>query len=152
MAGHGDIVDVLVEHGAPMTIQTASALGRLDLVASMLDSDPTLANDGPPPLKIAAQKNHRAVAELLLDRGADIDRVSSNYQPTALHVAIRSRSIDVLKLLLSRGADVTIRETGDHHHTPLGVNWPLTVPEGEEIRDLLISHGAKPEEQHSYDA
>ena len=152
MAGHGDIVDVLVEHGAPMTIQTASALGRLDLVASMLDSDPTLANDDPPPLKIAAQKNHRAVAELLLDRGADIDRVSSNYQPTALHVAIRSRSIDVLKLLLSRGADVTIRETGHHHHTPLGVNWPLTVPEGEEIRDLLIAHGAKPEEQHSYDS
>ena len=152
MAGHGDIVDVLVEHGAPMTIQTASALGRLDLVASMLDSDPTLANDDPPALKIATQKNHRAVAELLLDRGADIDRVSSNYQPTALHVAVRSRSIDVLKLLLSRGADVTIRETGDHHHTPLGVNWPLTVPEGEEIRDLLIAHGAKPEEQHSYDA
>ena len=152
MAGHGDVVDVLVECGAPMTIQTATTLGRLDLVASMLDSDPTLANDDPAPLKIAARKNHRALAELLLDRGADIDRVSSNYQPTALHVAVGSRSIDVLKLLLSRGADVTIRETGDHHHTPLGVNWPLTVPEGEEIRDLLIASGAKPEEQHSYDA
>ena len=149
LAGHGEVVDILVETGAPMTIQSATALGRVGLVKSMLDVDPSLLEADVPPLKIAAQKNQLEVAELLLDRGADIDRVSSFYQPTALFVAVRHLSIDVLKLLLARGADVTIRETGDHHHTPLGINWPPVGPR-EEIRDILVAHGANPEDQHSH--
>jgi ankyrin repeat protein len=151
-AGHREVVDVLLEQGGSLPIQAAVALGGLDLVTSMLDADPTLVDDDPPPLKVAAARNHRAMAELLLDRGAELDRVSSNYQPTALFVAVRRRSLDVLELLLERGADVTIRETGDHHHTPLGSNWPLTYPEGEKVRDLLIQYGANPEEQHAFDA
>ena len=68
------------------------------------------------------------------------------YQNTALHVAVASHSTETVGLLLARGADVTIR-TRDHHlPTPLQKNWPPTVSR-EKIRDLLIAHGAKPEEQ-----
>ena len=40
--GHGHVVDLLVELGAPMTISVAAALGRVELVDSMLTAGPVL--------------------------------------------------------------------------------------------------------------
>ena len=163
----GEVVDILVESGAPMTIDAATALGRIDVVASMLDEDPSLLEGGrapkivdatkflkrgdEPPLMTAAQKNRWEVAEMLLDRGAAINRQVGWYAVTALHQAVDSQSVETIRLLLSRGADVTLRTRFHHLPTPLQGNWPPTVSR-DEIRRLLIAHGAKPEEQPPHSA
>ena len=79
--GKGDMVDVLVERGAALSIHAASALGRVETVRAMLDADPSLLEalylDQPmveqTPLKIAANMAETGVFNLLLDRGADIN-------------------------------------------------------------------------------
>ena len=163
----GEVVDILVESGAPMTIHAATALGRIDVVASMLDEDPSLLEGGrppkivdatkflkrgdEPPLMIAAWTNRRDVAAMLLDRGAAINRQVGWYAVTALHQAVDSESVETVRLLLSRGADVTIRTRFHHLPTPLQGNWPPTISR-DEIRKLLIAHGAKPEEQPPHSA
>jgi ankyrin repeat protein len=165
--GHDDVVDWLVAQGAPMTISAATALGRAELVAAMLDADPPLLEGALPPevtekkkhlpwqeyspLVIAATNNWIEIVRLLLDRGAEINRQVGWYQNTALHLAVRSHSTETVRLLLARGADVTIRSRDHHLPTPLQKNRPPTVSR-DEIRDLLIAHGAKPEEVHPHSA
>ena len=160
--GHADLVDFLAALGAPMTISAAAALGRVELVDSMLTADPSLVEgDRTPeqidwnkhlpwhqhsPLIVAAMNDRAEVAALLLDRGAGIDRQVGWYQNTALHHAVRSESTETVRLLLDQGADVTIRSRDHHLPTALVKNWPPTLSR-REIRDLLVAHGANPEEQ-----
>jgi ankyrin repeat protein len=160
--GHGDVVDLLVEHGAPMTISAATTLGRAELVESLLDADPALLEGAlspevmekkkhlpwheRSPLVIAAEGDWTRIVGVLLDRGAEIDRQVGWYRTTALHHAVSSDSTPTVKLLLQRGADVSIRSRDHHLPTAMVKNWPRTVSR-DEIRDLLIAHGAKPEEQ-----
>ena len=157
--GHGHVVDLLVELGAPMTISVAAALGRVELVDSILTADPSLVegrltpeeidwNKHLPwhqhsPLIVAAMNDRAEVAALLLDQGAGIDRQVGWYQTTALHHAVSSESTETVRLLLERGADVTIRSRNHHLPTALVKNWPPTVSR-REIRDLLVAHGARP--------
>ena len=100
---------------------------------------------------LAAMKDWPELARLLLDRGAEINRQVGWYQNTALHEAVSRHSTETVKLLLAKGADVTIR-TRDHHlPTPLQKISPTSASRNE-IRDLLIAHGAKPEEVHHHQA
>ena len=165
--GHGDVVDSLAALGAPMTISVAAALGRVELVDSMLTADPSLVEgDRAPeeidwnkhlpwhqhsPLIVAAMNNRAEVAALLLDQGAGIDRQVGWYQTTALHHAVSSESTETVRLLLERGADVTIRSRDHHLPTALVKNWPPTVSR-REIRDLLLAHGANPGQQLPHEA
>ena len=165
--GHGHLVDLLVELGAPMTISVAAALGRVELVDAMLTAEPSLVeghltpeeidwNKHLPwhqhsPLVVAAMNDRAEVAALLLDRCAEIDRQVGWYQTTALHHAVSSESTETVKLLLERGADVTIRSRDHHLPTALVKNWPPTVSR-REIRDLLVAHGANPEQQLPHEA
>jgi len=160
--GHDDLVDWIVAQGAEMTIAAAIVLGRTDHVATMLASESALVEGALPraltekkkhlpwyehsPLVIAASCNRTAIIELLLDHGADINRPVGWYQTTALHHAVTSHSTAAVRMLLSRGADVAIRSRNHHLPTALGRNTPLTVSR-EEIRDLLVDHGANPQEQ-----
>ena len=165
--GHGDVVDFLAALGAPMTISVAAALGRVELVDSMLTAEPSLV-DGAlspeeidwnkhlpwhqhSPLIVAAMNDRAEVAALLLDRGAEIDRQVGWYQTTALHHAVSSESTTTVRLLLDRGADVTIRSRNHHLPTALVKNWPATVSR-RQILDLLVAHGAKPQEQLPHEA
>ena len=165
--GHGHVVDLLVELSAPTTISVAVSLGRVELADSMLTAEPSLVEGHLPPeeidwnkhlpwhqhspLIVAAMNDRAEVARLLLDRGAGIDRQVGWYQTTALHHAVRSESTETVRLLLQRGADVTIRSRNHHLPTALVKNWPPTVSR-REIRDLLIAHGANPEEQLPHEA
>ena len=160
--GHGRVVDLLAELGAPMTISVAAALRRVELVDAMLADKPSLVegrltpeevdwNKHLPwhqhsPLIVAAMNDSTEVAALLLDRGAGIDRQVGWYQTTALHHAVDSESTGTVRLLLDRGADVAIRSRNHHLPTALVKNAPFTVSR-REIRDLLVAHGANPEEQ-----
>ena len=157
--GNADVVDVLVERGAPMTIHAAAALGRVEIVRAMLDADPTLLEalyidrpmDEQTPLKIAANMAEMGVCNLLLDRGADINGQMTlpgggNGASTVLHGAVYSGSVEMVRLALARGADVGL--TNPWGATALGTNWPSRRrTNAPEISDILIAHGANPEDR-----
>jgi len=157
--GKGDVVDVLVERGAALSIHAASALGRVETVRAMLDADPSLLEalyiDQPmveqTPLKIAANMAETGVFNLLLDRGADINGQvtlpgGGNGASTVLHGAVYSDSIEMVRLALARGADVSL--TNPWGATALGTNWQNRQRRhAQEISDILIAHGANPQDQ-----
>ncbi len=154
-----DVVDVLAERGAPMTIHAAAALGRMEDVRAMLDADPgsleALYVDRPmdeqTPLKIAANMAEMGVCNLLLDRGADINGQMTlpgggNGASTVLHGAVYSGSVEMVALALAKGADVGL--TNSWGATALGTNWPSWRRlYAKEIGEMLIAHGADPEDQ-----
>ncbi|MYB50193.1 MAG: hypothetical protein F4X72_13165 [Dehalococcoidia bacterium] len=157
--GRGDVVDVLVERGAPMTIHAAAAVGLVETVRAMLDADPSLLEalyvDQPmaeqTPLKIAANMAETDVFNLLLDRGADINGQvtlpgGGNGASTVLHGAVYSDSIEMVRLALARGADVSL--TNPWGATALGTNWQNRQRRNvQEISQILIAHGANPQDR-----
>ena len=157
--GRGDVVDVLVELGAPMTIHAAAAVGLVETVRAMLDADPSLLEalyiDQPmaeqTPLKIAANMAETGVFNLLLDRGADINGQvtlpgGGNGVSTVLHGAVYSDSIEMVRLALARGADVSL--TNPWGATALGTNWRNRQRRNvQEISQILIAHGANPQDR-----
>jgi len=151
--GQQDMVDVLVEYGAPWTIHAAARLGRLEVVERLIGEDPTrleaLYPIQPPfanltPLMVATAGDHVAVVEYLLDQGADIDRQTPRSSrmgstgDTALHHGNRAQAVNALELLLERGADLYI--SNDSGRTPF-----MQTYEGP-VKDLFLAYGIPPED------
>ena len=157
--GRGDVVDAMVERGAPMTIHAAAALGRVETVHALLDTNDTLLEalyvDRPmaeyTPLKAAAAHDQEDTAALLLDRGANIDgqatrTPSGEGKTTALHAAVGGAAMGTLRLLLERGANVQLKNWWGA--TPMELNWPPRNGElTEDIHDLLVAYGADSNDQ-----
>ena len=100
-----DLTDYLVARGATMDIHAAARRGMTETVRRLLDRDPTLARarggDGQTPLHVAANVE---IAQLLLDRGADIDARDVDHESTAAQYGIRDRQDVVRHLLANRCA------------------------------------------------
>lgn len=144
---HGSVAaaELLAQHAiSPRALWSAAALGRLDLMETMVDGGgnllppagahrPNLADVGwppaPPPdddrqtildeaLAHAAINGREAAIGWLLDHGADVDgRPYHNVTP--LHFAVQFDRPPTVQLLLARGADREIRDD-IHGSTPLG--------------------------------
>lgn len=109
--GHPEIGVQLVALGAGADAFDAAALGDAERLRVLVDDDPSLATavaaDGFTALHLAAWFGHAKVAELLLARGADPERVADNgtgLRP--LHSAAAGGHVVIAHLLLDRGADV----------------------------------------------
>ncbi len=142
--GQPDIADLLIEHGAPLDLFEAAAVGRLDKVRALLDETPSLINawapDGFQPLGLACFFGHTAIVELLLSRGAEVNLPSRNglkVQP--LNSAVAGQHLQIARLLLDRGADPNARQGEDF--TPL--HGAAQNGQVDMIR-LLLAHGADP--------
>ncbi len=106
------VADLVLAHGAPDDIFNASALGRMQRVAELLTSDPSLANSrdriGCTPLFLAAWAGYPVVVERLLQAGAD-PNVRSRAEQTPLDTSIthiwEGEQITVARLLLQYGAN-----------------------------------------------
>lgn len=62
------------------------------------------------PLHYAADGDHLAIAELLLDAGADVNAIKeSNSGDTPLAFAVAASSFEMVKLLIDHGADPAIQ-------------------------------------------
>lgn len=113
------VAELLISHGAEVTLTTAAMLGDVGKVQRHLETDADVnarGRDGRTALIWAANNGHIDVARLLLDKGADVNAEDKNGW-TALWAAVWMRRPDMVKLLLERGADVGT--TGKHGGTLL---------------------------------
>ena len=97
----------------------AAAIGDVEALRRALGRSAKRANafseDGFAPLHLAAYFGRLDAAELLLDRGADIEARSTNSRlrhVTPLHSAAAGRQTAVAVLLLDRGADPNVVQPG----------------------------------------
>jgi hypothetical protein len=120
-------------------LYSACCLGDLVRVRSLLDDGADLHQGNDSMLLCACRKGHVEVIKLLLDRGAEVDRVDSNGF-TALGWACRKGHVEVIKLLLDRGAKVD--RAGSDGSTALR----RACHGGHvEVVKLLLEHGASPD-------
>lgn len=97
----------------PMTIQDAADVDAIDIVRQRLDegvSPDAVDENGSTALHQAARRGHLAIAELLVERHADLN-ARNNTGATPLHWAVRGNNLPVVKLLIEHGASPTIRDS-----------------------------------------
>lgn len=96
----------LLKRGATLTPHAAAKFGMIDDLRRMLDADPALVHarggDGQLPLHFARTPQ---IADLLLERGADIDARDIDHHGTAAQWLVTVRP-DVARHLVSRGAAI----------------------------------------------
>jgi ankyrin repeat protein len=105
--GNKPIIDLLLQHGAPLDFFTACVLGRVEQVSSELADNPDRAKDRGvhdlPALYFAAIGGSREVAELLLASGSGVNEQCEAAAP--IHGAVMGGSADMVRWLLEHGAD-----------------------------------------------
>ncbi|HEX6507352.1 MAG TPA: ankyrin repeat domain-containing protein [Chloroflexota bacterium] len=132
--GHCGIAEFLLSNGAQLDIFAAAMLGRQSDVAAFLDGDPDLVRSrgvhDMPILYFPATRGELAVAELLVERGADANDGAG--QNTALHATAHFGQPAMARWLLERGADATAVDF--ENKTPLQI---ATEREQLEVARLL---------------
>jgi ankyrin repeat protein len=147
IAGHADILSLLLEHGGDVDIRgtfdftplhQASKCGGVEAVRRLLDggADINVRSDYDwTPLHLAALNGHIELARMLLECGASINNVQNYLGETPLHLAVQREKVQVVRLLLEHGADVNVRSK--YHRTP------SQLAEQQEILELLSEYGAE---------
>ena len=145
-AGQSGVVAMLLEHGAPVDLGDAAALGRLDLLEAALGTTPQALDlpgqGGWTPLHLAAYAGEVGTTRRLLEAGARSAVVARNReQNTALHAALAGKGdLQVVRLLIEAGARPDAR--AGKGVTPLH----LAASRGSlEAITLLVEAGARPE-------
>jgi ankyrin repeat protein len=124
----------------PDTPVMALHRGRLDLLGSHLDRDPSLLS-----------KQFSAVeifpAEVGVDEGSGLTTTPLD-GATLLHIAAEMQDLDVAKWLIDRGADVNARAAVDAEgfggQTPLYHTVVVMGPKTADMARLLLESGADP--------
>jgi len=123
-------------NGERSPLYTAGKYNNKDLIEEMGGVPPSGPGVGwVTPLHYAATNNHKDVAELLLDHGADVNE-KDNEGATPLHWAARDGCNESADLLLAHRADVNAKDNSG--------NTPLHTAEANKYKDvveLLRQHG-----------
>jgi len=118
--GRPEAAQHLAARGAPLDLESAAGVGRLDLVTSFFAGDGTLK----PTATIAqmyagfnwaCEYNHTAVAEFLLNRGVSLN----DARQIGVYWAAYGGHVELLKTLLKRNPPLGAREKA-FNATPLG--------------------------------
>jgi hypothetical protein len=97
----------------------SEAVRKLIADGADIDYEATIGDTTMTPLKAAAQRNHKAIACLLIAAKADLDDQSWADDKTALAHAAQMGNQDIVHLLLEAGADVTITDRSRERNTAL---------------------------------
>ncbi len=101
-------------------------------------------HDDATPLYLASQGGHMEVAQMLIERGADVS-AQGKYGNTPLHLALEYRHVEVAQMLIECGADLSAQ--GKYGNTPLH----LALKYGHvEVAQMLIERGADLSAQGQY--
>ena len=107
-------------------------------VKKLLEEDATLISirdaKNLTPLHVAASRGQSAVAQLLIDHGADVEGPSYDGEWTPLVFAAYRGHTDVAKVLLKNGAGVTAEDGNPIHYSG--------QRQHKDICRLLVEHGA----------
>jgi uncharacterized protein len=139
-----DVVNVLLEAGAPVDIFEASVLGKVDRIQEILKTSPARASeyapDGFTPVALAAFFGQPAAVKTLIAAGADVNAAAKNpLKVAALHAAVAGGKLEIVKALLEAGADPNAQQQAGFrpiHEAGTKANRALA--------ELLLSHGADP--------
>ena len=131
----------LLDRGAEYTTTIAAALGDEQRVRELLHRDASLANElepgGKRPISAAAERNHAAIVDLLLDAGADPNLPEGPNCPRgfALWAASRFGHRAVAERLLKAGADpnAMVESSGT----------PTSSAADDDMRALMYCHGGR---------
>ena len=147
-AGHVDVAQLLIEHGADVVAQDeygstplhqASKGGGVDLPRLLIQHGAKAAaqnEHGWTPLHMASSWGHVDLARLLIQHGADAG-VKDEDGETPLHQASSGGHVDLARLLIDHGADAAAQD--EYGLTPL--HQAYSGSHVDLIR-LLITHGA----------
>jgi ankyrin repeat protein len=104
----GALASFLIDRGATVDAHAAARLGMIDRLGALVSANPDVVHarggDGQTPLHFAASV---AVAEYLLDHGADIDARDVDHESTPAQWMVRDRQ-DVARALVRRGCGTDI--------------------------------------------
>jgi hypothetical protein len=126
--GRADAAEYLAGRGAPLDLEGAAGVGRLDLVKSFFNSDGSLKNTATSAqmkggFTWACEYGRTDVVEYLLDRGIDVGELFLRpHGQTGLHWAAHGGHVDTVKALLRRRAPVDLKDKR-FRGTPL--DWAL---------------------------
>ena len=151
-SGRGQAAVHLAKRGAPLDLEGAAGMGRLDLVKTFFNEDGSLktkATHGQMECGFiwACEYGRTNVVEFLLGMGLKVDAVPHGI--TGLHWAAYTARVDIVKLLLERKAPIELKD-GRFRGTPLGwalYAWGDPPPEAEQsqyydVVALLVAAGA----------
>lgn len=128
----------------PLDVFEAATVGDVDRLRTLLDQEPDLARarsvDDGTALHFAAFFNQPEAAQLLLDRGAEIEAVASTFgNVRPLHSAVAADNTETARALLAAGADANARQGGGF--TPL---HGAAQNGNRELVEALLANGADP--------
>jgi ankyrin repeat protein len=141
---HPELLKPLLEANPALDVFEATALGKGERVAELLQKDPALARsfspDGFTALHFACFFGQEATGRILLEHGADPAAVARNpMKVMPLHSAASARNLALARALLERGSPVNAKQA---------MGWaPLhaAAQNGDKaMAELLLKHGADP--------
>ena len=147
--GENEQVEKLLADDPELDVFEAAAFGRDDRLRELLDEDPSRANafgdDGFHPLGLACFFGHLEAARILLDRGANVNTLSTNehVQTAAIHASAAAAGeeatrYELVKLALEHGADPNLRQGGGFRAID------AARQNGDSrVEQLLLEHGAE---------
>lgn len=112
-----EVLSILTATNQPLDLFEAAALGKSELMATLIDKYPAkiaaYSPDGFTPLHLACFFGHFNCAQLLIRRAADVNAVAENPMAVApIHSAAAGRHLDIVKLLLDKGAGANAQQHG----------------------------------------
>ncbi|XP_046394168.1 uncharacterized protein LOC124161944 isoform X2 [Ischnura elegans] len=158
--GHTAVVAHLLEHSCDPTIRNsreetaldlAAQYGRLETVELLVRAHPELlhpfsrSNSSTgvfphTPLHLASRNGHRAVVDVLLSAGMDVNARTA--AGTALHEAALCGKTDCVRALLESGVDLSARDSGGH--TVLDVLGQFPTHVTHDIMEIIQGYRDRP--------
>lgn len=143
----------LASRGAPLDVEAAGALGRIDLLAACFDDEghrraSTRPEELASALVAAAGQNQEDAVRFLLDRGVPVDAQAPGSTFTGANWAALSGNVALLELFIARGANLEIEN--DYGGTALGSSlWGAVNRPDQDLYpaviETLIAAGARVE-------